>query len=200
VKRYTLTIMLIVIVIVILGINSTLGLAHGSDSFPGKWAGNSQSNLGVQIYTSAQSYSNNIAHGMQSWEGISSNVGFKGYILSDSNNNNYHLNHHGVSLGSQGPVADALNYSRNWLGTLTACWDCEWSESRIRYNTDVYPGISTNWKFKAATHEIGHSLGLHHPDTSLHATRFDAVMKQGDLPYRVPQSHDISVLQTKYGR
>lgn len=48
-------------------------------------------------------------------------------------------------------------------------------------------------------HEIGHALGLGHPNTIYYVTQQASVMRQGDPDtYYTPRTHDYNDLNEKY--
>ena len=48
-------------------------------------------------------------------------------------------------------------------------------------------------------HEIGHALGLGHPNTDYYFTNAASVMRQSTVEtYYTPQTHDINDLNSKY--
>jgi hypothetical protein len=54
---------------------------------------------------------------------------------------------------------------------------------------------SEAWEKKILVHEMGHVMGLGHPPTSFSP---NSIMKQGELSYSTPQTHDIDDVNAKY--
>ncbi|PYE47857.1 hypothetical protein DFQ00_111156 [Paenibacillus barcinonensis] len=138
------------------------------------------------------------------WNGVSSKVGLeKPYESSflDQTPHIARINIMGKNLGATGSWAEACNYKYSVIWGYSCDWNGSWKDSIIEFNTNTdsktkkgYSFHSANLKKKIFLHELGHSLGLKHPDTTS-----SAIMKQGDNGYYVVQTYDKSNLKEKYG-
>ena len=69
----------------------------------------------------------------------------------------------------------------------------------ILFNPSVLVYDSTTHRRFTMVHEIGHALGLGHPNTNYNVTSAASVMRQGTREtYYTPQNHDITDLNNKY--
>ena len=78
-----------------------------------------------------------------------------------------------------------------------------WIEKTIIYfNPDQVGTYSGNQVQKTCTHEVGHALGLGHPDRYYYSpigSNVKSIMKQGPYEgYLVPQAHDKTDIDNKY--
>lgn len=78
------------------------------------------------------------------------------------------------------------------------------SSGKIKYASILFTPYTTgfqNTTHRRCTmvHEIGHALGLGHPNTTYNVTSAASVMRQGTVEtYYTPQTHDINDLNNKY--
>lgn len=163
--------------------------AHSGEYYSGVWT--NPTNFRAQVFSSAYPYYSDIDYGFNAWNYSTSPSRLWMRLITyraDNANLGYEIRFYGVNLGPEGPLADAYNYP---------FWNnCTYSYSRIRLNLDRYPGLSQFRRRGAATHEVGHSLSLKHPNHSV-----GAIMNT-PLPtsYNVPQNHDKLNIQGKYGQ
>ncbi|WP_413374094.1 matrixin family metalloprotease [Paenibacillus taichungensis] len=137
-------------------ISSSITYAYGL--YGGSW-----SNPGSLKYWKDQSvtsygYSSSTDNGLTNWNGVSSKVS----ISSTSTESSAEIKIYAGDINKDGVYADALNYSRNWLGQVTACWDCNYAASRIRINDPVSKKYNNQRISAVMAHEVGHSLGINH--------------------------------------
>ncbi|WP_427051351.1 matrixin family metalloprotease [Paenibacillus sp. TC-CSREp1] len=153
----------------------------------GKWSNASNLRYWKDSTVSQYGYSSHIDHGASQWNGVTTKVALSnvtsGYVdikvfAGDTNTTD---------------VGDALNYRVDWLGNLTACWDCTYATSVIRINNPVAKNLTPTRVNKTAAHEFGHSLGLDHSGAS------QAIMRQGDLGYDTLKQDDKDGIIYIYG-
>lgn len=83
---------------------------------------------------------------------------------------------------------------------ISNCQDALNSNRSINY-AQIYfsPKISADnatFRSKVIAHELGHVMGLGHvPD----GASYHSIMKQGDVGYKTPQSHERTDLNSMYG-
>lgn len=163
--------------------------ADSNDFYSGIWT--NPTNFRAQVFSSAYPYYSDIDYGFNAWNYTTSSSKLWMRLIAyraDNANLGYEIRFYGVDLGPEGPAADALNYP---------AWNnCTYSYSRIRLNLNNYPGYSPFIRRGVATHEVGHSLSLKHPDHTAVA------IMNSPLPtsYNVPQTHDKQNIQAKYGQ
>ena len=82
------------------------------------------------------------------------------------------------------------------------------SNKKISYvniwtNPDLtYAAPTETDQTKSLTHEMGHGMGLGHPDRSNYnpiSASTTSVMRQGALGYSTPQSHENTDIRAMYG-
>ncbi|ETT38037.1 hypothetical protein NSQ20_08100 [Paenibacillus sp. FSL K6-1122] len=178
--------------------------AASSDYYSGSWDTTSTTSLGIAVGSSMSSNLSSFQSWYTGWNGVSSKVGLaKPYEQSslDQTPHFARINIIGKNLGSTGNWAETCNYKYSVIWGYSCDWNGSWKDSIIEFNTNTdsntkigYSFQSANLKKKIFLHELGHSLGLKHPDTTS-----NAIMKQGDNGYYVVQTYDKSNIKEKYG-
>lgn len=185
-------ILIIVVFVVVLSLSILVYVpeiqADSNDFYSGTWV--NPTNFRCQLFSSAYPYWDDIDHGFNAWNFTTSSSKLWMRTIAyraDNANLGYEIRFYGVDLGPEGPIADALNYPS---------WTSIYTYSRIRLNLNRYPGYSQFIRRGVATHEVGHSLSLKHPDHTAVA------IMNSPLPvsYNVPQTHDKQNIQAKYGQ
>jgi hypothetical protein len=72
---------------------------------------------------------------------------------------------------------------------------CSYTGAELYLNSRTLAGESSFTRQKVAAHEFGHALGLAHVPSS---ATYNSIMRQGRLPYNVPQPHDINDTNALY--
>jgi len=69
-------------------------------------------------------------------------------------------------------VADALNYSTNYLGLgiTKACWNCKYDKTQFRIYLPAYKKLTWVQTRETTAHEVGHALGLDHNEDKTFAS------------------------------
>ncbi|EIM05809.1 hypothetical protein A1A1_14264 [Planococcus antarcticus DSM 14505] len=135
---------------------SEVAFAYGV--YGGKWSNANSLQYWKSSSVSSAGYSSHTDYGLTNWNPVSSKV----YISSTTSASNAEIKVYAGDINKEGVYADALNYNINWLGQVTACWDCSYSASRIRINTPVAKNYSKDRINAVMAHEAGHSLGINH--------------------------------------
>jgi hypothetical protein len=68
-------------------------------------------------------------------------------------------------------------------------------QAHVYLNKPAFDGMTAFDRQKAAVHEIGHALGLDHPDFSVSQP---TIMAQGKLDFNVPQPYDVLLINLRY--
>lgn len=97
-------------------------------------------------------------------------------------------------------VCDMTSTDDIQINSLSAAKNCS---GLIRYAGILFTPNSSydnnTHRRNTMVHEIGHALGLGHPNTNYYVTNAASVMRQGTVEnYYTPQTHDINDLNSKY--
>ncbi len=204
----------IVLVYILLCVNTTGIFAHemfydGTTGVPLKW--NDVVNRTARLKTNDDlldsNYSSHYSVIRAAWPNASARVSVTDTDFSSSNvdlstaTSDYWSNRWGYiySLGILGvcDMTSTDNYELNSLANAKA------SSGLIKYAGILFtPNSSyenTTHRRKTMVHEIGHALGLGHPNTDYYVTNAASVMRKGTVEtYYTPQTHDVNDLNSKY--
>lgn len=137
-------------------ISSEVAFAYGV--FGGKWSNANSLKYWKDSSVVTHGYSSHTDYGLTNWNPVSSKV----RVSATTKASNADIKVYSGDINKQGVYADALNYKVNWLGQVTACWDCSYSASRIRINNPVAKNYSKARINAVMAHETGHALGINH--------------------------------------
>lgn len=169
-------------------------LADNNDFCSGYWP--SSQSLTIAIHPSGNPFQSYVKNNYSQWNGISNNLKFIRCDLTGPYFNSGNINIYGENLPSA--YGEALNWVEVYGGYNQPSWSGKWVTSTI--NLDTTSGSagllskSENFKKKVVIHELGHSLGLDHPDHSY----YNAIMHDGDNGYYTVQAHDKDNINAKY--
>jgi hypothetical protein len=135
-------------------------------------------------YGGGHRYLGNVVRGAADW----SSLGTKARIFSWP----------GIPYAVHIPIAD-YSGSATWWGLTT--WTTNGStitSTSIQLNQKTVDPLSDFMRTKVATHELGHAMGLRHPEECGVNTNTPSVMHQHILPYNTPQPFDKTHLSGLY--
>lgn len=185
------------------------GYGPGYDKIPLKWfdVTNRKANLKINGDRLDSNYLPQYTIAKNAWPNASSRVGVAEASFSTSN----------VDLGTSTVVAweDMWGYwgARSVLGIcritstdgilLDSAAKARASSGKIKYASILFTPFNsfenTTHRRYTMVHELGHALGLGHPNTDYYVTNAASVMRTGSVEsYYTPQAHDINDLNTKY--
>jgi hypothetical protein len=108
----------------------------------------------------------------------------------------------GVPFAIHLSVADIYQRGDMFGFTLFAndCLSCAYTHNYVYLNQYTLDPLGDAMRTKVATHEMGHALGLRHPqDVGIRRNGgLTSVMWQGVLPYNTPQAYDTQRLADLY--
>jgi predicted Zn-dependent protease len=94
-------------------------------------------------------------------------------------------------------------YNTTWFGMAVnfnssgqECTNCVYSWTNVYMNRSTLDRESSSHRRKVAAHEVGHAMGLSHVPSTDTTTR--SIMRQGYLPYNLPQTHDVNDINAIY--
>lgn len=151
-KIVSLVVPMLLVFLIFSSITYAYGVFGGSWSSPGSlkyWKDQSVTSYG---------YNSSTDKGLINWNGVSSKVS----ISLTSSESSAQIKVYAGDINKEGVYADALNYKRNLLGQVSACWDCTYAASRIRINNPVAKNYDNARISAVMAHETGHSLGINH--------------------------------------
>lgn len=152
-----------------------------------------ENNLRIQSFTSM--YNTDVANNYSAWNPYSSNVEITSFTYNPSNNFNYEIRVNDYYL-----VGTVNGYTAFWK-------DGSKQSSGNRDNLD-YATVNINrYRITSGTakasrvmlHELGHVLGLDHPDTSCTDKAIMVQSKYSNAAYIIT-SHDIANFEAKWGK
>lgn len=90
-------------------------------------------------------------------------------------------------------VVDVYDSSTAWAWTYLPCSTCTYSKNTVYMNQRTLDPENDFTRTKAATHELGHAIGLAHAPSGQ-----TSIMQQGHLPFNTPRIYDINDVNSLY--
>jgi hypothetical protein len=92
----------------------------------------------------------------------------------------------------------SVNRSESWWGMTVhhpcSGWGCIYKWADLYLNTRTLDSETGFTRQKVAAHEFGHGIGLAHTTDWW----YTSIMKQGQLSYNAPQTHDVNDTNNLY--